>query len=158
MAECVEIVFECLPLRSVTRFDVPLDAPEEFAAKVERIRAAIDKHGLHNTYYLHDASCTFHLTNDPNFGMLKFFLEGTALTDTGDQKTVSCDLAVELHQETCDWLVEPVTQWFHETVREAVRVEFDRYIAAGDLQKTIERIEKLQAESDAHGGFLGMGL
>ena len=48
--------------------------------------------------------------------------------------------------------------WLKETVGHAVRVEFDRYIHAGDLQRTIERLEKLRAESDAHGGFLGMGL
>ena len=40
----------------------------------------------------------------------------------------------------------------------AVRVEFDRDIHAGDLKRTIERLEKLDAESDAQGGFLGMGL
>jgi len=43
-------------------------------------------------------------------------------------------------------------------VTHAVRVEFDRYIQAGDLKRTIERMEKLRAESDAQGGFLGMGL
>jgi uncharacterized protein (UPF0335 family) len=43
-------------------------------------------------------------------------------------------------------------------VRQAVRVEFDRYIAAGDLRRTIDRIERCRAESDARGGFLGMGL
>ena len=40
----------------------------------------------------------------------------------------------------------------------AVLIEFDRYIAAGDLQKTIERAARLQAESDSHSGFVGMGL
>ena len=49
-------------------------------------------------------------------------------------------------------------KWFAETVSRAVQVEFDRYIAAGDLEKTIERMEQVRAESDAHGGFLGMGL
>jgi hypothetical protein len=48
--------------------------------------------------------------------------------------------------------------WFQETVQRAVMVEFDRYIAAGDLQKTIQRIAKLQETMDARGGFVGMGL
>ena len=30
--------------------------------------------------------------------------------------------------------------------------------AAGDLAKTIERQRRIQAESDARGGYLGMGL
>ena len=48
--------------------------------------------------------------------------------------------------------------WFRETVPRAVMVEFDRYIAVGDLKQTIERVEKIQAESDQHGGFVGMYL
>jgi hypothetical protein len=51
-----------------------------------------------------------------------------------------------------------VVAWFRETVREAVIVEFDRFIAAGDLKRTIERLARLQAESDSRAGFLGMGL
>jgi hypothetical protein len=43
-------------------------------------------------------------------------------------------------------------------VVEAVKIEFDRYIAAGDLQKTLERLERLEAEATAKRGFLGMGL
>jgi hypothetical protein len=37
-------------------------------------------------------------------------------------------------------------------------VEFDRFISAGDLARTIARMEKLRAECEARGGFLGMGL
>jgi hypothetical protein len=64
----------------------------------------------------------------------------------------------ELVRETCDWLTEPVVHWFAETVPVAVRAEFDRYIGAGDLKQTIERLQRLQSESDAHGGFVGMYL
>lgn len=154
----VEITFDCLPLRSVTRFDVPLDAPPEYARLVERIKEAGRKHGLHNSYYLHNARCVYHLTNDPDVGMLEFGFEGTALTDPDDRHTLLCDLAVRLRRETCDWLTEPVVAWFAETVSRAVQVEFDRYISSGDLEKTVLRIEQLEAESDAQGGFLGMGL
>lgn len=158
MHNCVEITFDCLPLRSVGRFDVPIDAPPEYEALAERVRQAAGKHGLHNSYYLHNARCVFRLTSDPDFGVLEFRFHGTVLTDPDDQQTLRCDLHVELRRETCDWLTRPIVEWFAETVIRAVRVEFDRYIAAGDLEKTIERMERLQAESDAQGGFLGMGL
>ncbi len=36
--------------------------------------------------------------------------------------------------------------------------EFNRYIEAGDLAKTTARIEKIRAESDDAGGFVGMYL
>ncbi len=158
MNPSVEISFDCQPLRSIARLDVPLDASPEYEALVERVQQAIQRHGLLNTYYLHDARCTFHLTNDPALGMLEFRFEGTVLTDEEDRKTLRADLLVELRRETCDWLTEPVVEWFRETVTRAVIVEFDRFISAGDLDRTKQRIEQLQAESDSHGGFLGMGL
>ena len=48
-----------------------------------------------------------------------------------------------------------VVDWFADSVREAVKVEFDRFIAAGDLDKTFRRLEELRAASDSQGGFLG---
>jgi hypothetical protein len=39
-----------------------------------------------------------------------------------------------------------------------VAVEFDRYISAGDLAQTVERIARLQAETEGRGGFVGMYL
>jgi hypothetical protein len=158
MNQAVDISFDCIPLRSLGRFDIPLDATPEQKAFGERIRAAVARHGLYNTFYLCNAKCIFHLTNHPQTGMLQFEFEGTVLTDQEDRKTVGSDLTVELSQEVCDWLTAPIVEWFKETVAEAVKIEFDRYIEAGDLQKSIERIERLQAESTAHGGFLGMGL
>jgi hypothetical protein len=135
-----------------------MDAPPEYEALIERVKQAAEKHGLHNSYYLHNAKCLFHLTNDEDLGMLEFRFDGTVLTDPDDQQTLRCDLHVKLQRDTCDWLTAPIVDWFTETVSQAVRVEFDRYIAAGDLEKTTERIKKLQGESDAQGGFLGMGL
>jgi hypothetical protein len=154
----VEISFDCLPLRSIGRFDVPVDASPEYQAFCERLKQAAAKHGLHNSYYLHNAKCVFHLTNHPQLGELEFRFEGTVLTDPEDRQTLGCDLQAELHRETCAWLVEPVVAWFAETVTHAVRIEFDRYIAAGDLEQTVKRAEQIQADSDAHGGFKGMGL
>ena len=154
----VEIEFDCLPLRSIGRMDVPMDASPKFIEKADRIKRAIKKHGLHNTYYLHNATCTFRLTNNEAVGMLEFRFEGTMLTDAEDQQTLSGDLDVQLGRDTCDWITEPIVWWFCETIGHAVRAEFDLYIGAGDLKKTIERLERTEAESDQHDGFLGMGL
>ena len=49
----VEIEFDCLPLRSVTRLDVPVDASPVYEQFVLRVKEAMAKHGSHNTYYLH---------------------------------------------------------------------------------------------------------
>lgn len=158
MVQFVEIQFDCLPLRSIGRLDIPIDASPKFRARCERLKAAIAAHGSHNTFYLHNALCTFHLTNQPELGMIQFRFEGTVLTDETDNHAVHADLQVELVRETCDWLTEPVVAWFAETVSHAVKAEFDRYIAAGDLKQAIERVERIQQESDAHGGYVGMYL
>lgn len=158
MRQFVEIEFECLPLRSVGRMDIPIDASPRYRARCERIKQALQSHGSHNTYFLYNAQCTFHLTNSAEFGMIQYAFEGTVLTDESDQKTVRSDLAVELARETCDWLTAPATAWLAESVSKAVEIEFDRYIAAGDLAQTVKRIEQLQAQSDERGGFVGMYL
>lgn len=154
----VDIEFDCLPLRSVTRLDIPVDASPAYEQFVLRVKAAIEKHGVHNAYYLSSATCTFHLTNDPNSGTVCYAVEGTVLTDTEDLRTRAADLTVTLHRETCPWLTEPIVDFLAESVRHAVLAEFDRYIEAGDLKRTQERIQKLQSETDASGGFVGMYL
>ncbi|MBS0208630.1 MAG: hypothetical protein JSS27_06705 [Planctomycetes bacterium] len=158
MSQFVEIQFDCLPLRTIGRLDIPLDASPKFRAFCERLKHALDEHGTFNTYYLHNARCIFHLTNQPDQGMLHFSFEGVVTTDDADARTDREHLTVKLERETCDWLKQPIVDWFTETVPRAVMVEFDRYISAGDLRKAVERIEKLQAESDKHGGYLGMYL
>ncbi len=135
-----------------------MDASDEAEAVFGRLRTAAHKHGLHNAYYLHAGNCVFHLTNHEQIGMLEFAFSGTVLTDQDDMHTLSCDLDVELAGEACPWLVAPVVEWFAETVREAVKIEFDRFIVAGDRDKAIERLQQLQATSDAQGGFLGAWL
>lgn len=158
MDRCVEITFDCLPLRSISRLDIPIDASPAFRRRCEKIKAAMEKHGAHNSYYLHNARCAFQLTNSPETGRIDFRFEGTLLTGDADEKSESCELEVELIQETCDWLTEPVVKWFHESVERAVMVEFDRYIKAGDLEKTKDRMQRIQAESDSVSGYLGMYL
>lgn len=154
----VEISFDCLPLRSIGRLDIPIDASPKYRQRCERIKAAIDKHGAHNSYYLYNAECVFHLVNKSGIGEIEFRFEGTVLTDSSDTRCDSSDLITELKRETCDWLTEPIVDWFRETVARAVTVEFDRYIHAGDLQRAKERIEKIRAASDDAGGFVGMYL
>ena len=158
MSSSVEISFDCLPLRSLGRLDIPLDASPKYRRRCERIKAALEKHGSHNSYYLYNAVCSYRLTNDDAVGMIQLGFEGTLLTDSDDRRAERCDLQIELKNETCDWLTEPVVAWFRETVRKAVAVEFNRYIEAGDLAKTAARIEKIRAESDDAGGFVGMYL
>ncbi|QDT12530.1 hypothetical protein [Planctomycetes bacterium K23_9] len=154
----VEIEFDCLPLRSVTRIDVPVDASPVYEQFVLRVKAAMAKHGTHNTYYVHQGRCVFHLTNDPQRGEVAFRFEGTAMTDTKDRLTKSVDLEITLDRETCTWLTEPIVAFLTESVQHALMVEFDRYIDAGDLQRTQERIEKINQQSDEADGFVGMYL
>ena len=158
MDRYVEISFDCLPLRSVGRLDIPLDASPKYRARCERIKRSLERHGSLNSYFLYNASCKFRLTNDPAVGMLEYRFDGTVLTDESDQVTRHCDLDAELVRETCDWLTEPAAVWFLETVNRAVMAEFDRYIAAGDLAQTVKRIELLQSQSDEAGGYVGMYL
>lgn len=158
MDRWVEFAFDCLPLRTVGRLDVPLDASPKYRALCEQVKAAVEKHGAHNTYFLYNATCVYHLVNANDRGVLEFSLEGTVFTDAEDLKAERCDLSVELKGETCDWLTQPVVDWFLECVKHATLVEFDRYIAAGDLEQTRKRIEKIQAASDAADGFVGMYL
>lgn len=158
MSQHVDIEFDCLPLRSVGRLDIPIDASPKYRARCERIKHALETHGSHNTYFLYNAQCTFHLTNQSDLGMIQYSFEGTALTDPADQKTLRCDLQVELVRETCDWLTQPVSAWLSETVVKAVEIEFNRFIEAGDLAQTVKRIEQLQAQSDQRGGYVGMYL
>lgn len=154
----VEIEFECLPLRSVGRLDAPLDASPAWKAFCDRVARAIHQHGAHNAYYLHRGTCRYHLTNTPHRGLLEFTFEGTVLTDAEDRHTVSSDLTVSLYREVCDWLTQPIVDWFCQTVVRAVEVEFDRFIEAGDLEKTRRRIEKIEQTIDEKGGYLGMYL
>jgi len=158
MTRWVEIAFDCLPLRSVGRLDIPLDASPKYRSLCERIKQAIEKHGSHNTYFLYNASCVFHLTNRPDVGTLQFGFSGTIITDGTDLHAQSADLEAELVRETCDWLTAPIVEWFARTVQYAVSAEFDRYIEAGDLERTKERAARLQAEIEKHGGHVGMYL
>jgi hypothetical protein len=154
----VVIAFECTPLRSVPRLDIPLDASPGYRARLERMQRAVAAHGTRNAYYLTDGFCTFRFTNDPAGGWVRFGFEGTVFTDDVDLATTGSDLAILLDIETCDWLTQPAVEWLTVSVKHAVEAEFDRYIAAGDLAKARERLAREQATIDEAGGFLGMNL
>ncbi|MFO0011265.1 MAG: hypothetical protein ACK553_00840 [Planctomycetota bacterium] len=154
----VDIAFDCLPLRSFTRLDAPIDASPGLAAKWERIKKAIAEHGTFNTYYLHNAHCRFFVTNDPNCGMISFKFEGVLFTDENDASARSASLQVALDQENVPWLEQHVVRWFSETVSHAVCSEFNRFIGAGDPDRTRKRIEQLQQLIEQTGGFVGMHL
>ena len=158
MNRWVEISFDCLPMRSITRLDVPIDASPKYQAKCQRIIDAIARHGAHNSYYLHNAKAVYHLTNSETVGMLEFEFEGTLLTDAKDERAETSVLTTQLVRETCDWLTEPIVAWFETTIARSVGIEFDRYIAAGDLERTKERIAQLEESQDEAGGFVGMYL
>jgi hypothetical protein len=154
----VAITFDCTPLRTVRSISVPLDASPAYRSRLERLKQAVSSHGTRNTYYLTNASCTFRFTNDPRSGWVQFAVEGTVLTDEMDTRTVGSDLEICLAKETCDWLTQPAVQWLTLSTKRAIEVEFDRYIAAGDLSRALERLAREQAAIDAGGGFLGMNL
>ncbi|HZZ28047.1 MAG TPA: hypothetical protein VFE46_08600 [Pirellulales bacterium] len=158
MQRYVEITFDCLPLRSISRLEIPLDASPRYRQRCEHIKAAMEAHGSHNSYYLYNAHCVFHLTNSAEEGMLEFSFEGTLLTDETDQQAAHANLQVKLERETCEWLTEPIVAWFKDTVPHAVMVEFNRYIAGGDLEQAKKRIATLQAKADQSGGYMGMYL
>ena len=108
VSEAVDIAFDCLPLRSVGRLDIPLDASPAYRARCEQIKQAIEQHGSHNSYFLSEGRCAFRLTNHPTIGQLEFRFTGVLLTDNSDTRTQAAHLDVRLESETCDWLTAPV--------------------------------------------------
>jgi len=154
----VDIAFDCIPLRSLGRLDPPLDASPGLVAKYDRIKDAIAEHGTFNSYYLHNAFCRFFVTNDPQNGMIDFKFEGVVFTDDSDSCAKHASLKVTLEKETCPWLEQHVVKWFAETVNQAVIVEFNRYIGAGDPEQTKKRMQQLERAVEDRGGFVGMHL
>ena len=118
----VEIRFECTPLRTVSRLDIPLDASPGYRKRLERFQQAIAKHGHRNTYYLTEGSCVFRFTNNTDSGWVRFMIEGTVITDDTDSKTVGSDLTVQLGTETCDWLTQPAVEWLTISAKHAMKL------------------------------------
>jgi hypothetical protein len=129
----VDIAFDCLPLRSVSRLDVPLDASDALRRRAERMKAAIDAFGAERSYYLYNARCVFRFANSEVDGICRFEFEGAVHTDAGDRKCEGTMLDVRLQSETCGGAPAEVEAWLTQRVRQAVAIEFDRFIAAGQL-------------------------
>ncbi len=127
----VDIAFDCLPLRSVARLDVPLDASDALRHRGGLIKRVVQEFGADSTYYLYNAHCVFRFANSEFEGVCRFKFEGVVRTDAGDRKCISADLETHLESETCGGIPEIAKAWLYDRVRQAVIVEFDRFIAAG---------------------------
>lgn len=157
MEPFVEIAFDCLPLRSVNRVDVPLDASPGFRARCERLQQAIDKYGTANAYFLYNSRCVYRLANSDVENMLRFSFEGVVLTDRSDRKSDRADLTVELTAETCGPMSPEVLAWFRQTVERAVLIEFDHFISAGRLAERVSQLGNVDSVASV-SDFAGMNL
>jgi len=153
----VEIAFDCLPLRSVGRVDVPLDASPAFRARCERLQQAIATHGAENSYFLYNAHCTYRLANSSIENMLRFTFDGIVVTDRSDCKSVRADLRIELAAETCGLMTTDVLAWFQHAVERAVLIEFDHFIAAGQLEERVRQLGSVDSIADV-SDFSGMNV
>lgn len=126
----IDVIFSCLPLRRVGRLDVPLDASEAQRQRSLRMKAAITALGLERTYYLYDAHCVFRFANSDVDGACRFEFEGAVVTDAGDRKCQQTQLEVRLVSETCGGVPAEVEAWLAQRVRQAVAIEFDRFLLA----------------------------
>ena len=153
----VDIAFDCLPLRSVGRVDVPLDASPAFRARGRQLQHAIDKHGTAGAYFLYNTHCVFRLANSDVDNMLRFTFDGTVLTDRSDCKADRADLTIELAAETCGPLPAEVLAWFRRILERAVLIEFDRFIAGGRLADRVTELGQVERLADV-SGFAGMNV
>jgi hypothetical protein len=151
----IEIAFDCLPLRSLGRLDIPLDASDAFRSRAERIKAALAEFGAERTYYVYNAHCVFRFANSEIDGACRFEFEGVVRTDAGDRKCQDARLEVCLASETCGGVPAEVEAWLSGQVRRGVAVEFDRFIAAGQLERAGQMSDVPLANL---GGPAGMGV
>jgi hypothetical protein len=152
----IEIAFDCLPLRSVSRFDAPLDASEAYRHRIEQLKAAAETLGPERSYFLYNTRCVFRFANSEVEGICRFEFEGAVKTDAGDRKCDRTLLDVRLISETCGGIPAEVEAWLAERVRQDVAIEFDRFIAAVQAGAGFPA-EELRDWSEL-GGPGGMGV
>jgi hypothetical protein len=157
MEPVVDIEFDCLPLRSVSRVDVPLDASPAFRARCERLQQAMEAHRGGNAYFLYNTSCTYRLANSDIDNMLRFTFDGTLQTDRSDCKAERADLDIKLAAETCGGVSPAAIEWLRKVVGRAVLVEFDRFISAGQLAHRVDQLGKVDSIKDV-ASFAGMNV
>ena len=153
----VDIAFDCLPLRSVSRVDVPIDASPAFRARCQQLQQAIDAHGAENAYFLYNTRCVFRLANSSVENMLRFTFDGTLMTDRSDAKADRADLSITLAAETCGGVPPEVLAWFRGVVERAVLIEFDRFISAGRLEARVSELGDVASVATL-SGFAGMNV
>jgi hypothetical protein len=148
MQPVVDIAFDCLPLRSIGRVDVPIDASPAYRERCERLLLAINTYGSENAYFLYNTRCVYRLANSDVDNMLRFSFGGVVVTDRSDGKAERADLAVKLVSETCGPMPPEVLAWFRPVVNRAVLIEFDHFIAAGRLAERVEHLGKVASIAD----------
>jgi hypothetical protein len=153
----VEIEFECLPLRSIVRIDIPLDASPAYRARCERLQKAIEKHGSANAYFLYNTHCVYRLANSDIENMLRFTFEGIVLTDRSDGRAERGELDVKLTSETCGSLPPEVQAWFRSIVERTVLIEFNHFISAGHLAARVQDLGQGVSIDDITN-FAGMNV
>ena len=157
MQPIVDIEFDCLPLRSIGRVDVPIDASPAYRARCERLLQAIEAHGAANAYFLYNTRCVYRLANSDIDNMLRFSFDGVLITDRSDGKADHAELAVKLTSETCGPMSPEVLAWFDRVVERAVLIEFNHFIAAGSLADRVEDLGQVASINDV-AGFAGMNV
>src|SRR5262245_59878803 len=157
MQPVVDIAFDCLPLRSLPRVDIPLDASPAFRARCERLRKALDAHAGENAYYLYNTRCTYRLANSDIDNMLRFSFDGTLVTDRSDCKAARADLDIVLTADTCGGVPPAAMDWLRGIVRRAVLIEFDRFISDGRLAARKDELGGVDSIANV-GGFAGMNV
>jgi hypothetical protein len=148
MQSVVDIAFDCLPLRSVGRIDVPIDSSPAYRERCERLQQAIRDHGAANSYYLYNTRCVFRLANSDIDNMLRFTFDGIVVTDRSDGKAEQAELSVKLTSETCGPMPPEVLAWFAHVVERAVLIEFNHFIAAGHLAQRVEDLGEVASIAD----------
>jgi hypothetical protein len=157
MTPVVDIAFDCLPLRSIGRVDIPIDASPAYRARCEQLLQAIATHGNTNAYYLYNTRCVYRLANSDVDNMLRFSFDGTLLTDRSDGRADHADLDVRLVSQTCGEMPVEVLAWFHRVVQQAVLIEFNHFIAAGSLAEQVQKLGTIDSVHDI-AGFSGMNV
>lgn len=153
----VEIAFDCLPLRSVGRLDMPLDASDAFRRRADHIKAALNDYGAERTYFLYNGHCVFRFANSEIEGACRLEFEGVVRTDAGDRICQEVHVDAHLAGDTCGGAPPAVQAWLADRVRQAVGIEFDRFIAAGQLAARAEQLGAGSSLADL-GGLAGMDV
>ena len=89
--------------------------------------------------------------------MLRFSFDGTVLTDRSDCKADRADLNVVLTAETCGGVPPAALDWLRGIIKRAVLIEFDRFIADGQLAARVKQLGSVDSITDV-AGFAGMNV